>query len=282
MSEMQSQKRIKAAFLINFLFTLIEIVGGLLTNSVAILSDAIHDLGDTISLGISWGLEKVSKRDPDEKYTFGYDRFSLLGGIVSSLVLFGGTIFILTETIPRLLSPESVDPLGMLGFAVLGVLFNLAAYIKVRSGESLNEQAVTLHLLEDVFGWVAIMIGSILILLFDWVFIDPLLSIIITIYIFIHVLRNLKEILKVLLQKVPEKIDVDIIEENIKNIKGILKVYHTHIWSLEGSKVMFSTHIVVPITMRPKQLMDVKEQIREYLKEEGISHVTIECEFIGD
>lgn len=279
MGETKSQKRIKAAFLINLLFTLVEIVGGLLTNSMAILSDAIHDFGDTVSLGISWGLEKISRRDPDEKYTFGYDRFSLLGGIVSSLVLFGGTIFILTETIPRLLSPESVNPLGMLGFAVLGVMFNLAAYLKVRAGKTLNEKAVTLHLLEDVFGWVAIMIGSGLILAFDWLFIDPLLSILIAIYIFVHVLRNLREILRVLLQKVPEKIDVESIEKNITEFNGILKVYHTHIWSLEGSKIMLSTHIVVPITMRPEQLMDVKENIREYLKKEGITHVTIECEF---
>ncbi len=279
MSEHHSHEGIKAAFFINLLFTFIEIIGGVLTNSVAILSDAVHDLGDTLSLGVSWGLEKVSKRKPDEKYTFGYDRFSLLGGIVSSLVLFGGTIFILTQTIPRLLNPESVDPLGMLGFSVLGVLFNVFAYYKVHAGKSLNEKAVSLHLLEDVFGWGAIMIGSILILAFDWVFIDPLLSIIIAIYIFIHVLRNLKEILDVLLQKVPSTIDLLMIEENIGNIDGIKKVYHTHVWSLEGSKIMLSTHIVVPMTMTPGQLIIIKDNIREYLNKEGISHVTIECEF---
>jgi cobalt-zinc-cadmium efflux system protein len=279
MGEEHTHENIKSAFIINLVFTLIEIVGGLLTNSVAILSDAVHDLGDTLSLGVSWGLEKISKKEPDEKYTFGYDRFSLLGGIVSSLVLFGGTIFILTQTIPRLLNPEEVNPLGMLGFSVLGVFFNVLAYRKVHGGHSMNEKAVSLHLLEDVFGWGAIMVGSILILAFDWTFIDPLLSILIAVYIFIHVLRNLKEILDVLLQKVPKDLDLSSLEEVIKQMPGIRKVYHTHIWSLEGSKVMLSTHIVVPIDMKPEQVMDLKEDIREYLKEEGISHVTIECEF---
>jgi cobalt-zinc-cadmium efflux system protein len=278
-SEEHTHEHIKSAFIINLVFTLIEVVGGLLTNSVAILSDAIHDLGDTLSLGVSWVLEKISKKEPDEKYTFGYDRFSLLGGIISSLVLFGGTIFILTETIPRLLNPEEVNPLGMLGFSVLGVLFNVLAYKKVHGGKSVNEKAVSLHLLEDVFGWGAIMLGSILILLFDWAFVDPLLSVLIALYIFIHVLRNLKEILDILLQKVPKDLDLSRIEMDIGQMKDIIKVYHTHIWSLEGSKIMLSTHIVVDIKTEPSRLMDLKDNIREYLKGEGISHVTIECEF---
>jgi cobalt-zinc-cadmium efflux system protein len=274
-----TSNNLKAAFFINLLFTVIEIIGGILTNSIAIMSDAIHDLGDTLSLGVSWGFERISKKQPDDKYTFGYDRFSLLGGIVSSLVLFGGTIFILTETIPRLFDPQNVDPLGMLGLSVLGVLFNVLAYLKVHSGSSLNEKAVSLHLLEDVFGWLAIMIGSIFILAFGWMFIDPLLSIIIAIYIFVHVLRIFKDILDVLLQKVPSKIDIQTIEKGIGSIEGIIKVYHTHVWSLEGSKIMLSTHIVMPSSTEPNTLMEIKHNVREYLKNEGISHVTIECEF---
>ena len=279
MSEHHTPKNIKAAFFINLIFTGIEIIGGIFTNSIAIMSDAVHDLGDTLSLGVSWGLESISKREADEKYTFGYDRFSLLGGIISSLVLFGGTVFILTETIPRLLNPQEVNPLGMLLLSVLGVSFNVLAYIRVHAGHSLNERAVSLHLLEDVFGWVAIMIGSIFILIFDWMFIDPLLSIIIAVYIFVHVLRILKEILDVLLQKVPAKIDVKAIEQGIDSIEGIVKVFHTHVWSLEGSKIMLSTHIVVPLSMNPDKVMDVKDKVREYLKNEGISHVTIECDY---
>lgn len=279
MSEHHTPKNIKAAFFINLIFTGIEIIGGIFTNSIAIMSDAVHDLGDTLSLGVSWGLESISKREADEKYTFGYDRFSLLGGIISSLVLFGGTVFILTETIPRLLNPQEVNPLGMLLLSVLGVSFNVLAYIRVHAGHSLNERAVSLHLLEDVFGWVAIMIGSIFILIFDWMFIDPLLSIIIAVYIFVHVLRILKEILDVLLQKVPAKIDVKAIEQGIDSIEGIVKVFHTHVWSLEGSKIMLSTHIVVPLSMNPDKVMDVKDKVIEYLKNEGISHVTIECDY---
>jgi len=274
-----THEHIKSAFFVNLVFTLLEVVGGLLTNSVAILSDAVHDLGDSISLGISWFLEKISKREPDDKYTYGYQRFSLLGGMMSSLVLFGGTIFILTETIPRLFQPERVDPLGMLLFSILGVSFNMLAYYKVRGGHSLNEKAVSLHLLEDVFGWGAIMLGSILILLFDWTFIDPLLSILIGSYIFLHVLRNLKEIFDVFLQKVPSSVDLSKIEELIKTIPDVLKVYHTHIWTLEGSKNMLTTHVLVDSEASASELIKIKKSIREYLKKEGITHVTIEFEF---
>jgi len=277
--EKHTHEHIKSAFFVNLVFTLIEIVGGLLTNSVAILSDAVHDLGDSVSLGISWVLEKISKREPDDKYTYGYQRFSLLGGMISSLILFGGTIFILTETIPRLFQPEEVDSLGMLLFSILGVSFNLLAYYKVRGGHSLNEKAVSLHLLEDVFGWGAIMLGSILILLFDWAFMDPLLSILIGSYIFLHVLRNLKEIFDVFLQKVPSSVELSKIEELIKTIPDVLKVYHTHIWTLEGSKNMLTTHVLVNGEASASELIKIKRSIREYLEKEGITHVTIEFEF---
>jgi cobalt-zinc-cadmium efflux system protein len=281
-SHQHDTKNLKTAFFLNLFFTIIEIVGGLYTNSIAILSDAIHDLGDSISLGISVFLEKLSKKDPDDKYTYGYQRFSLLGALITSMVLFGGTIYILTESIPRLLNPEAVDPAGMLVFAILGIVFNGLAFYRIHRGEqkSMNEKAVALHLLEDLFGWLAILIGSIILLFVDFFILDALMSIGIALFILFHVYRNLKEIFAILLQKSPSNIDMRTIEEHISTFDGVIKMYHTHVWSMDGEKVMCSTHLVLKRDLTIERIQSIKNKVRNYLIENSIEHVTIECEFL--
>lgn len=182
----QSGKNIKVAFFLNLAFTILEIFGGLWTNSMAILSDALHDLGDSISLGAAWYLEKYSEKAPDSTFSYGYGRFSLLGALISSIVLVIGAVIILSQVIPRLIDPQEVHPQGMLGLAVLGIIVNGIAAIRLRKGSTLNEKVASWHLLEDVLGWVAVLIVSIVLLIKDIPILDPILSLVITFFRFIQ------------------------------------------------------------------------------------------------
>jgi len=274
-----SEKRIGVAFLLNLSFTIIEIIGAFLTNSMAILSDAIHDAGDTLSLGFSYFFEMKSKKGPDKEYTYGYERFSLLGALISSFILFGASIFIFTEAIPRLFNPEPVNALGMILLSILGIFFNGLAVLRLKGGSSHHEKIVSWHLLEDLLGWGAILITSIILFFVEWYFLDTLLSILITIYIVIHVGRNLRRVIQILLQKAPEQVDVQKITRDIAKIEGVRRAYHIHIWSLEGSKTMLTMHVVLDNTLQISDIMKIKNDVKAYLKEASIEHSTIECDF---
>lgn len=277
----KSQRNLLIAFLINLSFTVLEIVGGILTNSIAIMSDAIHDLGDSIALGLSYILQRVSDKDPDEAYTFGYDRFSLLGALITSLILFGGTIYIFTQSIPRLLSPEPVNPEGMLLFAILGIIFNGLAFYRLQTGDTLNEKSVALHLLEDLLGWVAILIGSIVLLFVDFYILDTLLSIGIAIFIIVHVIQNLHQVFHILLQKAPSDIKIDDIKKDIEQLNGVFRAYHIHLWMHSDERRMMSVHIVVDPTNTIEQIIELKNSVRKIILGHDINHVTIECELPG-
>lgn len=277
---MHSRKNnIGLAFFLNVSFTIVEIIGGLYTGSIAILSDAVHDLGDSLSLGIAYFLEKVSHKKPDESFTYGYDRFSLLGALITSFVLFGGSIFIISETIPRLLNPVPVDAEGMLLFAVLGIIFNGIAFFKTHHGESMNEKSVSLHLLEDMLGWIAILIGSIVLLFVDFYILDALLSLGIVIIILVYVYRNTKQIFNIFLQKVPEGIDFDLIMKRINQIDHVQRAHHCHIWTLDGIRHMMSIHIVLDKSLKIPEIINIKATVKETIEQFNIGHVTIECEF---
>ncbi len=272
-------KNIKTAFFLNLGFTVIEIIGGLWTNSMAILSDALHDLGDSLTLGVSWYLQNYSSKGPDYKFSFGYSRFSLLGALINSIVLLGGSILILSRAVPRIFDPQPVNAKGMIVFAVLGIIVNGAAVLKLRKGTSLNEKVVTWHLLEDVLGWIAVLIGSIILNFKDIPVIDPLLSLGITIYILFNVVKNLKKVLNVFLQGVPENISIEEIEYEIEEKTKAISVHHTHIWTIEGERNMLSTHIKIPDEYKSDEIIKLKRSIRKILAGKDIEHVTIEIEF---
>ncbi|MBU5485103.1 cation diffusion facilitator family transporter [Clostridium sp. MSJ-11] len=273
------QKNIKVAFLLNLTFTLLEIVGGLWTNSMAILSDALHDLGDSLSLGLAWYLERYSEKGPDEKFSFGYARFSLLAALINSLILVGGSVLILAKSIPRIFQPEDVSPKGMLVFAIIGIIINGIAVIRLKKGTSLNEKVVSWHLMEDVLGWVVIFIASIVLMIVNIPVLDPLLSVLITIYVLYNVVKNLKDILNVFLQGVPKNLSINEIEKEILEKTKVLSVHHTHIWSLEGEKNLLSTHIIVGDEIEREEIISIKNNVRELMKKKGIEHVTIEIDF---
>ena len=275
----ERQGNIKVAFFLNLAFAVLEIIGGIWTNSMVILSDALHDFGDSFSLGLAWFLEKYSAKGSDHKYSYGYARFSVAGAFINSLILIGGSVFILMQSLPRIFKPQEVDPWGMLVFALLGIFFNGLAVLRLKKGTSLNERVVSWHLLEDVLGWVVVLLASVVLLFVDLPLIDPVLSLIVTAYILYNVFINLKETLNIFLQGVPKDISIGEIEEEISCIDGIKAAYHTHVWSLDGERNLLGTHIIVEDAITRQGIIEAKRQIRELLREKGIDHVTIEVDF---
>ncbi len=270
---------IRLAFFLNLAFTIAEIIGGILTNSMAILSDALHDLGDSISLGMAWYFQRFSRKGPDAEYSFGYARFSLLGALINSGVLVAGSALVLSQSIPRILRPEEVHPEGMVLFALLGILVNGAAVLRLRKGKSLNEKVVSWHLLEDVLGWIAVLIAGVVMLFADLPVLDPLLSVGITLFVLFNVFKNVRELMRVLLQGVPRGVSVAVLEEAIGKVPHVAAVYHTHLWSLEGERNQLTTHILVEDDAPADQIIAIKENIRAIALELDIDHVTIEVDF---
>ncbi|HOB34385.1 MAG: cation transporter [Firmicutes bacterium] len=277
-----SEGNIRTAFFLNLLFTAVEIAGGIWTNSMAIISDALHDLGDSLSLGVAWFLEKYSQRGPDEKYTFGYARFSLLGALINSFILVGGSILILVNVIPRVFKPEPVNSRGMLAIAVLGIVINGLAVLRLRKGKSLNERVVFWHLMEDVLGWAVILIASAVMIFVDIPVLDPILSLAITLYILYHVAGNIRQVFRILFQGVPDNLSIREIEEEIVAKTRVESVHHTHIWSLEGQRNLLSTHIVLPDDIRRDELIDIKREVKNLIRARGIEHVTLEIDFASE
>jgi cobalt-zinc-cadmium efflux system protein len=275
----QSGKNIRIAFFLNFGFTLIEFAGGILTNSVAILSDALHDLGDSISLGLAWYLEKVSRKKSDENFTYGYKRFSLLGAIVNAIILSVGSIFILLETIPRLFNPQVANAKGMFLLAILGIMVNGAAVWRLKKGKSLNEKVVSLHLWEDVLGWAAILVGSVIMYFFDIPVIDPILSILISVYILWHVVKNIRLSLRIILQGSPHEVKPEFIRNITMQSPEVSSVHDIHTWTIDGNYHVVTLHVVLNQTLAMDEIGRLKSEIRKKLHEAlDISHITIEFE----
>jgi cobalt-zinc-cadmium efflux system protein len=275
-------KNIEVAFFLNLFFTIIEFIGGALTNSMAIMSDALHDLGDSFSIGLAWFLQKYSKKGSTSTFSYGYKRFSLLGALINAIVLTGGSIFILINAIPRLMAPQPVNASGMIWLAVLGIIVNGAAVINLKKGFSINEEVLSLHLLEDVLGWVAVLIGAIIMYFFDLPIIDPILSILIAGFILFNVIRSLNKVTKVLLQGVPDSIDMDHLHKTLIAFDKIHDVHDLHVWSMDGQYTVLTVHLVLQQNMAGDQLSELKKTIRDALKKEGIDHATLEFELVGE
>ena len=268
---MKTEKNILIAFILNLSFSIFEFIGGIFTGSVAIISDSVHDIGDAASIGIAFFLERKSKKQPDEKYTYGYKRYSLLGGIITTLILLLGSIAVIYNAISRIISPTEINYNGMIIFAIVGVCVNLCASLLTRDGDSINQKAVNLHMLEDVLGWVVVLIGAIVMRFTDFYIIDPLMSIGVAVFIFISAIKSLKEILDIFLEKAP--LDVKEIKKHILEIDGIIDVHHVHLRSLDGHNSYATMHVVTN-----GKAQEIKIKIREELREHGITHATLELE----
>lgn len=276
----ESSKHIKLAFFLNLTFSIIEFFGALLTSSVSILSDSIHDLGDSLSIGISYLLEKISTKHSNNKYTYGYLRYSLIGALFTSIILLAGVVVVFYKSIPLLFEPNNVNYDTMIIFAIFGTIINGYAAYKTSYGHSQNEKAISLHMLEDVLGWIAVLIGSIVIKFTGFTIIDPILSILIAIFILYNVYDNLKEIFYIFMDKVPNDIDITNIKTSLEDkFSEIKEVHHIHIWSIDGINNYMTAHIVLKKDISKDKIISLKKDIKYYLLELNISHSTLEIEY---
>ena len=270
---MKTQHNILITFLLNLSFAIFECFGGIFTGSVAILSDAVHDLGDAVSIGLSYFLEKKSHKQPDNTYTYGYGRYSVLGGLLTTSILLFGSILVICNAIHRIITPTPIHYNGMLLFAILGVCVNLCAALFTSKGHSINQKAVNLHMLEDVLGWAVVLIGAIVMRFTDFTLIDPLMSIGVALFIFYHAAGNLKEVADLFLFKTPKHISPPKVKAQLEALQGVADIHHIHLWSMDGHQQYASMHIVTD-----EDPGKIKAQIRRALHVLGIAHVTLELE----
>ncbi len=273
--ERNTEKNILTVFFLNLFFVVIEIIGGIITNSVAILSDAVHDIGDCLSLAVSWVLQKKSSQARDHKYSYGYKRYSLLGSIFLSGILCVSSIFVLIKAGQRLFYPEEVNARGMFLLAILGIIVNGVAALRVKGSHSLNERAVYLHIMEDVLGWIAVLIAGIAMHFWNIPILDPLLSILISLWVLYNVFRNTCDTMRVLLQAIPEGVPVDQLKQRILGLPEVRSIHDLHIWSLDGESHVMTLHVVGTPNC---DLQAIRNAINTISKEYKIMHTTVEFE----
>ncbi len=277
-----AEGNIKVAFFLNLIFSIVELIGGLLTNSVAILSDALHDFGDSLTLGISWYFARISQRKETRDYSYGFKRFSVLGALINGIVLVTGSVLILMEAIPRLLNPVNPETKEMIYFAIVGVVVNGLAAARLKKGSTINEKSVYLHLLEDVLGWIAVLIGAIVMHYTYLPIIDPILSLLIALFILSNIYKNLKESFRIILQGTPSGIDIAKIHETFSKYPAIESFHNCHAWSMDGEYHILSVHLVFKENKPLADIEEIKNSVKSDLKALGINHTTIELETIDD
>ena len=277
-----NESNLKLAFFLNFGFAIAEIIGGYLINSISIMADALHDLGDSVSLAISWRLEKLSEKGGDEKYSYGYKRFSLLSALVGAFILIAGSIIVITEAIRRLQNRQLPDARGMLVFAIFGIAINGFAAFRAGRGKNLNSRIVYWHLLEDAIGWVAVLIVSLVLLVKDIYILDPLLSLFVSGFVLLNVAKNIKKTINLFLQGVPESIQIPEIEAEFLKMEKVKDIHHTHIWSLDGEHHVLTTHIVLSLDSKKEDIRRIKDKIRKLTGQYDLAHTTIEFEYLDD
>lgn len=270
------------AFFLNLGFAIIELVGGVLTNSVAILSDAVHDLGDSLSIGLAWFLARLGRRRPNDRFSYGFRRFSLLGALINSVVLIAGSVIILVEAVPRLWAPEMPHAPGMLGLAVLGVSVNGLAAWRLRGGQSLNARVISWHLLEDVLGWVAVLVVALVLLFRQWPILDPLLSIGFTLFILFNVGRALAETVGLFLQQTPRDVEMQQIVVELERLPHVENAHHVHLWSLDGEHHVLTAHLRMNEGTGLAEMRETRRVLDEAVAGWEISHTTVELELPGE
>ncbi|WP_372654519.1 cation diffusion facilitator family transporter [Halobacteriovorax sp.] len=274
-------KNILIAFTLNFSFAIIEFIGGYLTNSMAIYSDALHDLGDSFALLMSYFFEKFSKKDSDQKYTYGYRRFSLLSAFLNSVVLLAGSIFVISESFERLLAPEPVVSEGMFALAILGIVVNGVAAYRMSKETGINQRMVMLHLMEDILGWCAVLIVSVVLYFKPWYILDSILSILISLMVLKGVYKGLKRIVTILMQAFPKDLNMDQLKEKLVSIEGVEDVHFIQGWSMDEESHSLTFHVSVDDEMTVKELDRLKEVIKATLFDMNVTNSVIEFEGVG-
>lgn len=273
-----NQKNILIAFFLNAGFSIVQFVGGYLTNSVAIYSDALHDLGDSIALLFAYLAEKFSQKQADKNFSFGYRRFSLLAAGVNGLILLLGSCYIIYEASLRLLNPEPIHALGVVGLAILGLSVNSYAAYRMSKNTGINSRMIMFHLFEDIMGWAAILVVSILLIFQPWYFLDSLLSILIALVIVNGVVRNLYQVLKIFLQAFPANLSQEKIKTEIMKLGQVKDVHLVQGWSVDESSYSLSLHVTVPDDLMIKEVDSIRLKIEEYLQSQHVIFTTVQFE----
>jgi cobalt-zinc-cadmium efflux system protein len=281
-SDNQALRGMLIALLLNTIFLIIEFIGAEIYSSVAIFADAIHDVGDTFVLALSAFFIVLARLPSIKQFTYGLPRLSLLGGGITALFLISGSVFSLFNAAWRLYEPISPVASGMVGMAILGIVVNSAGYWSInRSSTSISGKIISLHLVEDLLGWIAILVGALVMLLVHAPIIDPLLSIAISLFVLWHAAKRGSTIAKLFLEGVPEGIDEQLIENAIKAVPNVSGIHDTHIWSLDGELHLMTCHVVVSKGITLDSAIATKDKIRTLLEQHNIWHCTIELEMEG-
>lgn len=277
-----ASQNLKIAFLLNLSFTVLEIVGGVFTNSVAILSDAVHDAGDCLALGSAWYLQQLSEKIANSKFNYGYRRLSALGALITGVVLIIGLGFVAWESSARLANPEPVYAPGVIGIAIIGIIFNGIAVLRLQGGQSLNEKIASWHLIEDTLGWVAVLIGGVIMTIWDVPIVDPILAILIAIIVLWNVFRNLYRVILIFLQAAPAGFQIKQFHQELLDLPKVVDAHHTYTWSLDGENHVFTSHLVLQPGSHRSEIIETKQRVYGLLKDHNFSHITLEIELQGE
>ncbi len=276
----KSENRILVAFLLNMVFTLVEIWGSVLTGSVTILSDAMHDFGDCIALGMAWKMEKLSKKPPNERYHFGYRRFSVVAGLINNLILLMGGVVLIVTSVQRFFYPRSIDGRGMILFAVFGILINGAAMLLTAKGKNINERTISTHMLEDVLTWVTVFIVGVVMCFYELPVLDSLLSIGMTFVVFVGVIRNLKNIFAVITVRSPlEKREYFELQEQLEQLNEFGSLEELRVFSMNGEDRYGEICMVLYEEIPVEDRMLLHEQVKECCRLHGIYQTVIQIRY---
>ena len=272
---MTAKKSIWLAFFLNLSYAIIEFIAGGIFGSSAVLADSIHDLGDAIAIGVSAFLETISNREEDSHYTLGYKRFSLLGAMVTAVILMTGSVLVILENITKLFNPQPVNDEGILWLGIIAVSINVLASLVVRKGKTKNESIMSLHFLEDTLGWVAVILMAIVLRFTDWYILDPLLSLVISIFILSKAIPRFWSTLKIFLDAVPEGVDIQQVKSDLEQLDHVASINQLNLWTMDG----LEKNAIVHVCLKEIEQMELcKESIRRKLKDCGFQNITIEID----
>ena len=272
---MKTKHTVWLAFFLNLSYAIVEFIAGGIFGSSAVLADSIHDLGDAIAIGISAFLETISNREEDSHYTLGYKRFSLLGALVTAVILMTGSVLVILENITKIFHPQPVNDEGILWLGIIAVSINVLASLVVRKGKTKNESILSLHFLEDTLGWVAVILMAIVLRFTDWYILDPLLSLVISFFILSKAIPRFWSTLKIFLDAVPEGVDIKQVKSDLEQLDHVASINQLNLWTMDG----LEKNAIVHVCLKKMEHMEVcKEAIRAMLKDYGFQNITIEVD----
>ena len=272
---MKTKYAVWVAFFLNLTYAIVEFIAGGIFGSSAVLADSVHDLGDAIAIGISAFLETISNREEDNQYTLGYKRFSLLGALVTAIILMTGSVLVILENVTKILNPQPVNDEGILWLGIIAITINVLASLVVGKGKTKNESILSLHFLEDTLGWVAVILMAIILRFTDWYILDPLLSLVISFFILSKALPRFWSTLKIFLDAVPEGLDIEQVKNGLERLDNVASLNQLNLWTMDGLEKNAIVHLCLEDW---EQMTETKNQVRQLLEERGVQNITIEVD----